>query len=466
MRKIFLENLPRYKTGGKINWAESIGYEVDFIYEDIKDKVKIIDFDTKSRYLIIKYKDINDFKIYTGNFKKCNLGKILNKITIDFKVEIGQIFKGDKRDLIIIDRKYIKDSKGRNYKNYKYYCNKCEYEGWIAEANLLYHKKGCGCCANKIVIQGINDVATTDQWMTKYFLKQEETKLYTRCSEKKVKVVCPDCGRIKDKKISIKDIYINQSISCTCNDSLSYPNKFAYSLLDQLNYFYSFNYLEHEYSPSWIKPRKYDNYFELNNEKYILEMDGEFHYKNNNMSGQTAEESQVIDDYKDEQAKLHDIEVIRIDCKESNMEYIKQNILQSRLSKLFDLSKVDWLKCEEFALSNLVKQACEYKKNNPELSTTEIGSIMKLHKGTIRTYLKRGNELGWCEYNAQEEQIRNKCKPVEIFKDGISLGIFESIANLEKCSKELFGVQLSNASISAVCLGRQKIYKGYTFVRI
>ena len=48
------------------------------------------------------------------------------------------------------------------------------------------------------------------------------------------------------------------------------------------------------------------------------------------MNGQTAEESKSIDDYKDEQARLHNIEVIRIDCNYNSIEnrfaYIKQNL--------------------------------------------------------------------------------------------------------------------------------------------
>ena len=39
-----------------------------------------------------------------------------------------------------------------------------------------------------------------------------------------------------------------------------------------------------EYSPYWAGRKRYDNYFEYNGQAYILEMDGAWHYKDNNMS--------------------------------------------------------------------------------------------------------------------------------------------------------------------------------------
>ena len=51
-----------------------------------------------------------------------------NKKTIEFKVEIGQIFKDDKRDIVITNREYRKEKHGKsmvNVKYYKYTCNIC-----------------------------------------------------------------------------------------------------------------------------------------------------------------------------------------------------------------------------------------------------------------------------------------------------------------------------------------------------
>lgn len=300
-------------------------------------------------------------------------------------------------------------------------------------------------------------------------ISEEDAKKHTKGSDKFIIVKCPYCGNKKKQRPN--DIYQTKSIACICGDGFSYPEKFMYSLLTQLNLKF-----EKEYSPNWIKPKRYDFYIPLLN--LIVEMDGELGHGNkiHNKSSLTIEKTLEIDNYKDLKAKEYGIEVIRIDSKISEFEYIKNNILNSKLNKLFDLSSIDWNKCEEFTLSNLCKLACDYKKNNPNLTTVEIVKIMKLSKSSIWRYLKKGNELGWCKYDAKEELRKSgiksgnklgkeKSKMVEIFnEDRVSLGVFKSINELDRKSEELFNVKLNKSNISAVCTGKQKSnYKGYIF---
>jgi very-short-patch-repair endonuclease len=135
-----------------------------------------------------------------------------------------------------------------------------------------------------------------------------------------------------------------------------------------------------EFSPDWcrfkfknkIRKGKYDFYFELNNKRYIIETDGGFHKKLNTLNGQSTEESQFIDGEKDKLAFEHNIDVIRIDCSESKIYFIKNKILSSNLRTIFDLNKVNWLKCEEYSLSNLVKEVCKIKYYYPNFTTTDI----------------------------------------------------------------------------------------------
>ena len=109
------------------------------------------------------------------------------------------------------------------------------------------------------------------------------------------------------------------------------------------------------------------------------------------------------------------------------------------------------------------------KKDNPEYSAVDISNMYNLSDMTVRDYLKKGSELGWCYYSAKEEYIKgvrkkNKWgKQVEIFKNSESLGVFETCAELGRQSEELFGVKLDYKSISAVAKGRRKSYKGFTF---
>lgn len=162
---------------------------------------------------------------------------------------------------------------------------------------------------------------------------------------------------------------------------------------------------------------------------------------------------------------------IVIDCRKSELEWIKQSIFESNLNKMFDLSDINWSKAEEYALSSRVKEACKYKRDNSELTTTDIGELMNLDKTTIIKYLKLGNKIWDCiDYIPKEENRKRgfnngklNGKKVEIFKDIISLGIFSSCMDLERQSEELFGVKLLFGGISSVCRGKSKYYKGFIF---
>lgn len=319
----------------------------------------------------------------------------------------------------------------------------------------------------------VNNIVVNEntKWMISYFQEgYDEAKLYTYNSNKKIYPICPKCGKFKKQLVSINNIYNKKSIRCSCSDGISYPNKFAYKMLKEL----SVNF-QAEYSPKWLGQKRYDFYFELNNKKYILEMDGYFHNNDNKMNNVTSKKSKSIDDYKDEQARLHGIEVIRIDCDYDNMgtrfKYIKQNIFNSRLNELFDLSIVNWNKCNEFSLISLIEVVSNMKSENDNLTTTQIANLMGGYdKNTIRNWLIEGSRNGWCRYDANEEKKKNCSKngkslgkQVEIFKDTISLGIFPSCAELGRKSEELFGVKLDFGGVSAVCMGKKSQYKGFIF---
>ena len=476
-KSIDLSRLPVFKNGtnkGKINWKESIGYKCKFKYDNIEGEIEIIDYNKNNRKLTIKYLDYDLFEILYSEFKKCRFGKLLKKKTNEFKVEIGQTFKDNKRDLIIINKKYKKDKKGQNYKYYKYKCNKCKNEDWIEESNLIHNHQGCNTCCkqSKKVIQGVNDIYTTDYWMIELGVNIEYAKKYTSQSSKKIKVKCPNCGKINE--VILSNVYKTKSIGCNRGDGISYPEKFVSSLLNQLN----IEYIT-QYCPDWIKPKRYDFYFKLNNKKYIVETHGDFHYNEKGYISKRAKtllQEQENDKYKKELALSNEIDYyIELDCRDSNLDYIKNSIINSELNKIFDLLQINWLKCEEFALSNRVKEVCDYWRlhndiNNKGLTTKDLSKVFNLHSATISRYLKRGNKLGWCNYNPKNESLKRSSKfgkingkQVEIFKNGKSLGVFESCHELERQSEELFGVKLLFSNISEVARNKKEQYKGFTF---
>lgn len=458
-RQIFLDELP--KKGKSIDWKESAKKKctVNFIYDDIEGVITIVDFIVKNKNSFVKVKyNNNEIIVVTNQIKDCAIGKLLNKHNGDFKVEIGTIFKDEKRDIVITDTKIKVDNKGIRRKYYKYKCYKCGYdEGYIEESHLLgKHKGGCSACCKygSTPVLGINTIYDTDPWMIP-IIGEEVAKMYTHSSDFKVFPICPDCGKTKEKKMALKTIYANHSMSClSCGDGKSYCEKFAFKMLEELK----IDFIS-EYSPDWIGKRRYDFYFELSNNKYIIEMDGRFHTEYNELSEQSVKESKNIDKYKDDMAIEHNIEVIRIDCNYHNMdlrfEYIKQNIITNeKLNKLFDLSNIDWLKCNEYAISNLMNVVYGLWNNGKNIN--EIKVETKLSDSCIRSYLKRGAVQGICNYKIK------KIKRVSVYKDDKYIDTYNNVDFLFNNSIKLFGIKFNKSNMYKSCKTGIP-YKGYVF---
>ena len=166
-----------------------------------------------------------------------------------------------------------------------------------------------------------------------------------------------------------------------------------------------------------------------------------------------------------------------MDCRYSELEQIKNSILNSNLYNLLNLNNIDWIKCEKFASNyELIKNVCYYWKlhneiNNEGLTTEYVSKIFNISRSFTINCLNKGSKyFGLCNYNGKEEMKKqgsingkSTSKPVEIFKDDKSLGIFPSCTELSNKSESLFGIKLSTSCISSVCNGKQKQYKGFTF---
>ena len=162
-----------------------------------------------------------------------------------------------------------------------------------------------------------------------------------------------------------------------------------------------------------------------------------------------------------------------IDCRYSRLGWVKLNICEE-LKDYFDINNVDWIVAEEFASSSLIKEVCDYWNNKEEWETTltiAANNPWGIKSGTtIREYLNKGTERGLCNYDVKAEAKKGRSKSgklngkrVEIFKDGISLGVFDSCMELSRQSEERFGVKLNGGCISDVCRGERSHHQGYTF---
>lgn len=320
---------------------------------------------------------------------------------------------------------------------------------WSDKPTNIIHGKGCPYCANARVWVGYNDMWTTRPDVAKILKNSEDGYKYTSGSNKKAEFVCPSCGSISKKNIASVS---SRGLCCqVCSDGISYPNKFIRQVLKQLHVgFIS------EYSPDWAKPRKYDCYFKHNQQEYIVEMDGAFHYMDRESIKVSAVESQANDELKTRLATQHGINIIRIECIESQVDYIKNRILSSALNDIFDLSNIDWDLCDAISQKSLVKEACDLYMSETH-DVNKIANILDIHSKTARDYLKFGVKFGWCDYSNQQ------IKAVVVIDNNNSiLHYFQSGASCSRGMEQIYGIPFGASHIINSCK-THKPYKGFNF---
>lgn len=280
---------------------------------------------------------------------------------------------------------------------------------------------------------------------------KENAKKYSYGCSQKIDWICPNCGEIVKNK-SIYKVISKKHVPCLkCSDGVSYPNKYMHSLLTQLDIDYT-----SEYMPSWIKPKRYDFYIPKLN--LIIEMDGNLGHGNKTFDGKSISETLSIDLYKDEKANEHGIKVVRIDCKLSDSDYIKNNIINSELSTLLKINDVDFLLCNKFAYNSLKIKVCDIWNKYHEMKN--IIEETKLPRITIIRYLKDCAKYGLCDYNPKEQMIRSGQRNVysACFSNSIKViclntnEVFKSVADAYKW----LGYNPSGHCIQDACKGITK----------
>ena len=341
-----------------------------------------------------------------------------------------------------------------NYKNNKTKIKcRCKIDGYEWEAIPIHLLRGIGCpvCSNRIIISGVNDIKTTHPSFVKYFKNIDDSTKYSSGSAKKITCICPDCGY--EKNMPLYHL-INYGFAChKCGDGVSYPNKFIRLMLDQL----LGNDVFYEWNDDWCGAYRYDSYFIVNEKQYIVEADGGWHYQDNKLSNISVDKTREIDNLKDRMAREHDITVIRIDCRQSDKNYILNNIMLSPLSEIFDLSCIDWDRCNEFACKNLIKEVCNIYRNY-EYNIDYLSSLFHLHKRTIQSYLVKGNEIGWCKYTLKKAK-----KPIDVFDlQNNKLYSFESVRQCVDRLSIIYNMNFAYNSVVNAC-EKLKSYKGFNF---
>lgn len=325
--------------------------------------------------------------------------------------------------------------------------------------NLVYCHSGCPYCAGKKAWPGETDLWTTRPDIAALLKNTEDGYKYSHGSSKKVDFICPDCGCVSNKAISLVCWY--GFVCGKCSDGVSYPNKFARALLTQL----CKDSFECEYQPQWAKPYKYDNYVKYDGNSFFLEMDGLMHYQYCEYYSRSLEKQQKADQEKDRLAKEHDIEMIRIDCRKSDCDYIKSNMLNSRLNEIFDLSNVDWQLCDAMAQRNLIKDVCALY-NDGMHNLYDIKDALHISIWAVRKYIKIGGNVGWCDYSVEKARrvAWDKLQtPINVVDDNEQIiHSFDGVRESARRMKELYNIPFNSPNIINSCK-THKTYKGFNF---
>lgn len=335
---------------------------------------------------------------------ECNTHRIIRQdvIVTEFKKNNNQLSpckecnklkplkKGEKiNNYLILEDYYIKVfNGGKKERRYKVQCLKC---GHIEEKTefAIRHNKQCQICCGREVEKGINDIYTLYPDFADLFWNKDEAKEHGVSSIKKVYFKCPDCGS-KIGPFQIRIIWTQKRLTCPiCGDNVSYPEKFFYNFLKEMNINFVYQYI-----PKWSNKKRYDFFIEEYN--LIVETDGEQHKKNNFYLDKSVNCIKENDKQKEFCAFNNGIKnYIHLDCSRSELNFIKKQILSNDLLMSFldknKLLKLDWGKISYNALTSHSKRIIELW-NEGERDVDKITEQVIFKRATVVIYLVRASK--------------------------------------------------------------------------
>lgn len=383
VRKIDFSNVP--KRNGRNDWVHSVGCVLPFYYDGIEGFLKIIGCKSKNGmfYLTVRYKDrVKDIR--NINLLNCKIANVIGYITGDYLFDKGDEIVDEAKSLTILGRKRY-ESAGIIRKGYQYCCNFCGYIDWTDETALKLSKKVCKHCTKKVVIRGVDDIATEAPWMIKFFQEKDKYLVYEcrKTSNKEIYPICPYCGEVRKIKFHMYTIYKLHSIGCPkCSDGVSYPEKFLREVFRQMGIEILFHPTVKDIS--WTKPHVYDFYD--SKRKVIIEVQGMQHYEEVKSFAQSLDDVIANDKIKKEKAIKNGICYIQLDCRYSKKDYIKSSLLNNEgFNRIYELNskEIDWDLCHEEAMRSMYIKIYEYKLANPNMTNIEIAQYFQVNRGMV-----------------------------------------------------------------------------------
>lgn len=295
-----------------------------------------------------------------------------------YNEELHQVFNGR----YVLAGEYV-----NNLTKVKVRCNICNHTFDTYPTTFLISKGRCPVCSGRVVVKGVNDLWTTHPELASLLTNKDDGYKYSYVTSKvRPSWECPDCGYIK--KCTIHNIRSFGFYCPNCDDNISYSEKFMSNLLAQLNVRF-----KKEKQFEWSDNKFYDFY--IPKHSLIIETHGEQHYVESAQFKRNLLEEQANDKYKYELAASNGIKkYVILNCMRSEFDWVKDSILNSDLPTIlkFADSDIDWIQCNKFATTSLVKRVYfDYIHN--EVSMASLAKKYHLCADTISKYIKRGKEL-------------------------------------------------------------------------
>lgn len=328
--------------------------------------------------------------------------------------------------------------------SHKHIAHRCNIDGyeWDVAPTCILNGQGCPVCAGKRI--GPHPEYRNSIWASKYkeycsqYMSEEQMKTISPMSHKKINCTCPNCNHIKP--IIVSNL-IKQGFGCFCEDGQSFPNKFVYNVLKQLGV-----RIKPECVFPWSNNKRYDDY--LVDYNIIIENHGQQHYEECLLSKNTSLQAiQQNDLYKKNLAIKNGIaEYIVIDCRKSNVEYIRSSILNSKLPLILNFTNndIDWAKAYNYARTNICKIAVDLYNNGNKIKN--ISQELGISVNTIQKWINDASRLGACKHSSCKK--RTYCIELNM--------TFESVTQAAK-----FLNQKHISHIAECCRGQRETAYGY-----
>lgn len=319
---------------------------------------------------------------------------------------------------------------------------------WLQKAECIY------CSTQRVYNNFENSIADKHSELVKYFKDKKEAEKFSCNSTEKVWCVCPECGT--EKEYTIRVLYRTGFHCDVCETrDFSKANKFLKSFIWQLedNYDiqlplpYKKDYFEIPIRKQGEKYR-YDGGFIFNDQLFLFEFDGIQHREG--WGGLIDVETFIEnDENKTQLAKEKNAILIRVPCNRNLKEEISSALLKSELTNYFDLSVIDWNKCENFAQTELMKLVCKEFNEDNSLTIKSFTTKYGVNRNTIASYLKEGYKLGLNpKYVKKNDYNRfpNGYKKVSIFLYTKSFEFLEEYKTRKECVRDVnnkYGLKMS-----------------------